>query len=238
MFGQDGPGFGELWRQAMSSTRAGYDLLAPKFDATPFRTPDALLEAVAGHLRAGPRIGSLLDVCCGTGAAVGHLGGLAERAVGLDFSPGMLSEARRRLGDDPVELVLGDAMALPYEAEFDLITSFGAFGHIQPPQQAEFLRGVRRALKPGGRFVFVTAPPPGLTRPAFWVYRGFNAAMHVRNWLVDPPFMMFYFNFMLPDALARLIEAGFRTETIPLGFAPRPALQLVIGHREADDAAR
>ncbi|MGD0243212.1 MAG: hypothetical protein ABSB59_23265 [Streptosporangiaceae bacterium] len=46
----------------------GYDLLAPKFDRTPFRTPDSELDATAGALgRLGP-FGAGLDVCCGTGA--------------------------------------------------------------------------------------------------------------------------------------------------------------------------
>jgi len=34
--------------QALSSVEGGYDLLAPKFDHTPFRTPDGMLDAVAG----------------------------------------------------------------------------------------------------------------------------------------------------------------------------------------------
>ena len=39
MFHPQGPTFWELARQALSSTQRGYDLLAPKFDFTPFRTP-------------------------------------------------------------------------------------------------------------------------------------------------------------------------------------------------------
>ena len=40
MFHAKGPTFWELAVQALSSTEHGYDLLAPKFDYTPFRTPD------------------------------------------------------------------------------------------------------------------------------------------------------------------------------------------------------
>ena len=47
MFHPQGPTFFELASQALSSTRQGYDLLAPKFDFTPFRTPDLILECVA-----------------------------------------------------------------------------------------------------------------------------------------------------------------------------------------------
>ena len=65
MFLSEGPTFLELARQALSSTQRGYDLLAPKFDRTPFRTPDEILAAMVAAL--GPS-GRALDLCCGTGA--------------------------------------------------------------------------------------------------------------------------------------------------------------------------
>ena len=39
MFSPQGPSLRELAIQALSSVEDGYDLLAPKFDHTPFRTP-------------------------------------------------------------------------------------------------------------------------------------------------------------------------------------------------------
>ena len=47
MFHEKGPTLRELAEQALSSTDHGYDLLASKFDYTPFRTPDAMLERAA-----------------------------------------------------------------------------------------------------------------------------------------------------------------------------------------------
>ena len=47
MFGPEGPSLRELAVQALSSVEHGYDLLAPKFDHTPFRTPGRVLDAVA-----------------------------------------------------------------------------------------------------------------------------------------------------------------------------------------------
>ena len=70
MFHANGPSFFELAVQALSSTERGYDLLAPKFDYTPFRTPDVILDKVAQHLAPLGPFGSGLDVCCGTGAAM------------------------------------------------------------------------------------------------------------------------------------------------------------------------
>lgn len=68
MFSAQGPSLRELAVQALSSVEHGYDLLAPKFDHTPFRTPDGILDAAAGALRSLGPFGAGLDVCCGTGA--------------------------------------------------------------------------------------------------------------------------------------------------------------------------
>src|SRR4051812_19535072 len=69
----DGPTFFELMRQALVSTERGYDLIAPRFDYTPFRTPDPVLEAMMFAIGGERAIDSALDVCCGTGAAMRHL---------------------------------------------------------------------------------------------------------------------------------------------------------------------
>ena len=158
MYHPEGPTFFELMRQALASTERGYDLIAPKFDHTPFRTPDPVVEAMMTAIRADSAkrpIRAALDVCCGTGAAMRQLRAICkERVVGLDFSQGMLDEARRRVGEAPgdatVDLVRGDALALPFDAEFDVVTSVGAFGHILPEDEDRFVAGIARALRPGG----------------------------------------------------------------------------------------
>src|SRR5260370_10275155 len=119
-----GASVSELAVQPLSSTQKGYALLAPKFDYTPFRTPDEILEAVAAQLAPFGPFGSGLDVCCGTGAGMHLLRPLCrERVVGIDASQGMLEVCRQRLADAPgsaaLELVRGDALALPFAAEFD-----------------------------------------------------------------------------------------------------------------------
>src|SRR5881227_3429906 len=100
MFHPKGPTFWELAVQALSSTERGYDLLAPKFEYTPFRTPDEVLAKVADYLRTLGPINSALDICCGTGAGLRFLRPFChDRAVGLDVSAGMLTEARRLTAD-------------------------------------------------------------------------------------------------------------------------------------------
>ena len=237
MFHPHGPTFFELARQALSSTRRGYDLLAPKFDYTPFRTPDWVLEAIAPQIGAAGSVGSALDVCCGTGGAMRMLRPLCrERVVGIDFSPGMLEVARQKTADSPgdaaFEFVNGDVLEMTFDAEFDVATCFGACGHILPRDEPRFVEGIRQALKPGGRFVFVTCYPPPVWSRRYLLSRGFNAAMHVRNLLIRPPFVMFYLTFLLPGVRTLLEAHGFEVvEKDGLFRGEWRELQLVVATR-------
>lgn len=210
MFHRNGPTFFELAQQALSSTERGYDLLAPKFDYTPFRTPQFLLELVRAHLQKLAPFDRILDVCCGTGAAMATLRPLCRRqVVGLDFSRGMLAVARERTSSAPgeasVEFVRGDALAMPFGPVFDLAVCFGALGHIHRQDEPRFAAEIVRVLQPGGRFVFVTSYLPPKRCARYWLARAFNGAMHVRNVLWRPPFIMYYLTFLLPEA-AELFE--------------------------------
>ncbi len=107
---------------------------------------DPLLDA----LEVGPGT-RLLEVACGTG----HLACVAaERgaaAVGMDFVPGMVAEARRR--HPGVEFREGDAEALPFaDASFDAVVCSFGLHHFGRPQNA--LAEAYRVLVPGGRYGF------------------------------------------------------------------------------------
>jgi ubiquinone/menaquinone biosynthesis C-methylase UbiE len=240
MFHPEGPTFIELAEQALSSTARGYDLLAPKFDHTPFRTPQVILDAVADQLRPRAPFGSALDICCGTGAAMAVLRPLCrERVVGIDVSRGMLEVGRRNLADAPgtaaLEFVRGDALAMPFGSEFDVAVCFGALGHIQRRDEPRFVAEVARVLRPGGRFVFVTSYKPPAWSLRNWMAHGFNVAMAVRNALFSPPFIMYYLTFLLPAARRLLEKQGFVVEERELGLARLPPeLRLVIATRRAD----
>ncbi len=229
MFHRDGPTFLELAKQALSSTERGYDLLAPKFDLTPFRTPDSVLAPMAAALGPADRA---LDVCCGTGAGIAALRPHCREVTGVDFSAGMLTEARRRAdatSGAPVRLVRADARALPFEGEFDLAICVGALGHFVGRDQDLFLEGVARSLKPGGRFAIVTAGPISPFSPGVWIARAFNAAMHVRNAIRKPEFVMFYLTFLLPDVLPMLERHGLVPEVRKGVFSgPLRGLTLVV----------
>ncbi|MFJ7962760.1 class I SAM-dependent methyltransferase [Streptomyces sp. NPDC096324] len=250
MFTPQGPTLRELAVQALSSIEHGYDLLAPKFDHTPFRTPDAILEAVGSALEPMGPFATGLDLCCGTGAGVEVLRDLCRDSVtGVDISAGMLAVGRSRLGTGKqaspaggsgapsVAFVRADARALPFGPEFDLVVSFGAFGHFLPRELPGLFSGVRAVLRPGGRFAFPIMAPPRADSPWYWALLGFDTVMRVRNAVRRPTFVMYYRTFRLGDVERELARAGFRTELHALNeFGRRrdgsPRARMVVATRE------
>ncbi len=223
--------------QALSSVERGYDLLAPKFDHTPFRTPASVLDATVEALSGLGPFEAGLDVCCGTGAGLTVLEPLCEgRRTGVDFSAGMLAQARA--AHPGATLVRADARALPFADGFDLAVSFGALGHFLPAERPALFDGIRRALRPGGLFALVVGVPPPLTSPAHWVTLGFDVVMRVRNAVWRPPFVMYYRTSPIPALRADLTAAGFTVRSAPLPVAARvldggPRFELLLARKPA-----
>ncbi|MGW7612130.1 class I SAM-dependent methyltransferase [Streptomyces sp. NPDC054766] len=298
MFTPQGPTLRELAVQALSSIEHGYDLLSPKFDHTPFRTPDAILEAVGRALAPIGPFGAGLDLCCGTGAGMEVLRDLCRESVtGVDISTGMLTVGHSRFGADDspssavrcaddslssavrcaddslspevrcaddslspevrcagggpssavrrddgppsVAWVRGDARALPFAPAFDLVVSFGAFGHFLPRELPGLFAGVHAVLRPGGRFAFPVMAPPRPGSPWYWALLGFDTVMRVRNAVRRPTFVMYYRAFRLDDVERELARAGFRTELHALTeFGRRrdgsPRARMVVATRDED----
>ncbi|MDX3452331.1 class I SAM-dependent methyltransferase [Streptomyces sp. ME02-8801-2C] len=236
MFSPEGPTIRELAVQALSSVEHGYDLLAAKFDHTPFRTPDTILDAVTSALGPLGTFDDGLDLCCGTGAGLAVLERVCRGSVtGIDISAGMLEVARQRKGtgegaEGPrVFLVRGDARALPFASApsaapaFDLVVSFGAFGHFLPDELPGLFAQVHSVLRQGGRFAFPIVAPARPGTPAYWALLGFDTVMRVRNAVWRPPFVMYYRDFRLADVRRELTHAGFDVETVALPeFGRRP----------------
>jgi ubiquinone/menaquinone biosynthesis C-methylase UbiE len=131
------------------------------------RKPSGLLGQMAGHgMSWGHRshtawvLGYLdvqpadrvLDIGCGGGMAIKLIAKVAVDGfvAGLDHSPGMVEQARRRnaaaIRAGRVEIVLGDVVALPYDdASFDTVISVQTFYFWLDPIQS--LREVRRVLR-------------------------------------------------------------------------------------------
>jgi SAM-dependent methyltransferase len=239
MFSPEGPSLRELAVQALSSVERGYDLLAPKFDHTPFRTPESVLDAVASALRRTGPFDAGLDLCCGTGAGVDVLARVCRHSVtGVDFSAGMLAVARERVRSDGpcVSWVRADARALPFGPAFDLVVSFGAFGHFLPRELPGLFAQVHSVLRPGGCFAFPVVAPPRPASRAYWMLLAFDAVMRVRNAVWRPPFVMYYRAFRMGDVRRELERAGFGVELQALPeFGRRrdgsPRVRMVVARR-------
>jgi ubiquinone/menaquinone biosynthesis C-methylase UbiE len=235
VFSPQGPSLRELARQALSSVEDGYDLLAPKFDHTPFRTPDGVLDATANALRPLGPFGRGLDVCCGTGAGMRVLKPMCQGPVtGVDFSTGMLAQAHSAYPD--TEWVRADVRALPFAEAFDLAVSFGALGHLLPAERPALFAGLYRALRPGGLFAFPVGAPQPVTSGWYWALLGFDLAMRVRNAVWRPPFVMYYRTWPLHAVRNDLTAAGFAVTTVPLTAPGRredgsPWCRLVLARR-------
>jgi SAM-dependent methyltransferase len=95
-----------------------------------------------------PRPGErILDVGCGDGALSEKLVHAGATVVGIDPAPDFVAAAIAR----GIDARQADAQALPFDQEFDAVFS-NAVLHWIPDLDAA-LRGIRRALKPDGRFV-------------------------------------------------------------------------------------
>jgi ubiquinone/menaquinone biosynthesis C-methylase UbiE len=238
VFSPQGPSLRELSIQALSSVERGYDLLAPKFDYTPFRTPDSILEATVDALSEAGPFGDGLDVCCGTGAGLKVLRTLCQgRITGVDFSAGMLGQART--AHPEATLVRADARALPLAGGFDLAVTLGALGHFLPTERSALFEGVYRALRPGGLFTIPIAAPPPLTSVSHWAMLGFDLAMRVRNAVWRPPFVMYYHTSPLPAVRDDLTAAGFTVRAVALTSLGRhqdgsPRCWIILAHKPAD----
>jgi ubiquinone/menaquinone biosynthesis C-methylase UbiE len=235
VFSPQGPSLRELCIQALSSVERGYDLLAPKFDHTPFRTPESILGPTAEALSELGPFADGLDVCCGTGAGMQVLEPLCQgRVTGVDFSAGMLAQARS--AHPGAEFLRADVRALALAEEFDLAVTFGALGHFLPSERPAVFEGVYRALRPGGLFAIPigTSSPP--TAVSYWVTLGFDVAMRVRNTVWRPPFVMYYRTTPLPAVRDDLTAAGFTVRTILLPVPgghqhDSPRFQLILARR-------
>jgi SAM-dependent methyltransferase len=108
-------------------------------------------------LLALPAGAEILDVPCGAGRLALSLAGRGYRLTGVDWSSEFLTHARSR---DPVQQVdweQRDMRNLPWEGKFDGAFCVGnSFGYLDDEGNAAFLRAVRAALKPGGRFILET----------------------------------------------------------------------------------
>lgn len=141
--------------------RCEFSALQPNPDGTPLR---------------------ILEVCIGTGVNVGlvhhHLpAGVSAEYWGIDLSDGMMAVCRKKLrkqGFDSVQLVQGDAHALPFaDASFDRVFHVGAIGNFGSPAKA--LAEMARVAKPNTPIVVVDEQLDPSRSHNLWVKAWFKA---------------------------------------------------------------
>jgi trans-aconitate methyltransferase len=89
----------------------------------------------------------ILDLGCGDGVLTAELAGAGANVTGVDSSEDFIAAARAR----GLDARLMDGQSLTFDSEFDAVFSNAAL-HWMTDAPA-VVRGVARALKPGGRFV-------------------------------------------------------------------------------------
>ncbi len=101
----------------------------------------------------------VLDLCCGMGRHALALAEAGYRVTGVDLSPVLLKEARAFDMNNRIRWIESDMRLLPNDemfiAGFDVVVNlFTSFGYFEEDgEQLKVLRQIRRALKPGGRFI-------------------------------------------------------------------------------------
>jgi demethylmenaquinone methyltransferase / 2-methoxy-6-polyprenyl-1,4-benzoquinol methylase len=136
------------------------------------RWRSAMVDALG--LRGGERV---LDVATGTGLVAAEVLSRGECSiVAVDQSPAMLAAARARFASRPgapVELLQGEAEALPFEDEsFDAVSFTYLLRYVDDPPAT--MRELARVLRPGGSIGSVEfgVPPSAPARAAWRLYTG------------------------------------------------------------------
>jgi SAM-dependent methyltransferase len=92
---------------------------------------------------------TVCDLGCGSGHVGAHLQSLGLQVIGIDLSPGMVNEARRRY--PRVRYEVGDMLDLKLEDNsLGGIVVLYSIIHLRREELVEAFRGMSRVLKPGG----------------------------------------------------------------------------------------
>jgi uncharacterized protein YceH (UPF0502 family) len=136
--------------------RAAYDAVAGTYaealsdELTELPFEAWLLDRVAAHADGGP----VVEVGCGPGHVTAYLADRGAEATGIDLSPEMVAEARRRFPDGTYEV--GDLRRLmrPTTAPgWSAVLAWYSLIHLAPSELPGAVESLARPLVPGGLLV-------------------------------------------------------------------------------------
>ena len=122
----------------------------------------------------------ILEAGCGTGKNTAFLTGIGRQILALDFSPGMLRQAKAKIDSDQVFFVVAD-LTKPWpckDESFELIVCNLVLEHIED-LDAVFAQ-VSRAVKAGGQFFLSELHP-------FRQYKGKKANFRREDEAIEIP---------------------------------------------------
>jgi trans-aconitate 2-methyltransferase len=158
--------------------------------------------------KAGERI---LDLGCGTGHLTAQIAESGARVVGVDRSPEMIQAAREAY--PKLKFEVADARELRFEEEFDAVFSNAVLHWIHEPVRV--IQGVRRALRPGGRFAAEFGGKGNIAK----MKRGFDEALaHVSKSMASEVNPWYYPS--VSEYAALLEQNGFEVRFITLFDRP------------------
>ena len=152
-------------------TKLNYDQIASDYnqrypDSQTWDRGQALLK-LASQLKAK----TILEVGSGTGFWLNLLHQVTPRLYGLDFSAGMISQARKQPA--PIKLTRGTATQLPYQSgTFDLLYCVDAIHHFG--DHRAFIAEAFRVLKKGGALAVLGHDPHEAGEGSWYIYNYFE----------------------------------------------------------------
>ncbi|NOT05051.1 MAG: class I SAM-dependent methyltransferase [Anaerolineales bacterium] len=177
-------------------TKLNYDQIAPDYnqrypDSQPWERGQALLN-LASQLKAK----TILEAGSGTGFWLNMLHQVTPRLYGLDFSAGMIAQARKQPA--PIKLTRGTATQLPYQSgTFDLLYCVDAIHHFG--DHRAFIAEAFRVLKKGGALAIIGHDPHEVDPSNWYIYNYFDSVYEtdlrrypsgksVVNWMIADGF--------------------------------------------------
>jgi trans-aconitate methyltransferase len=156
----------------------------------------------------------VLDIGSGDGKLTAEIARRVPdgHVLGVDNAPSMVEFARQTHADlTNLSFLLADAQALHLAAEFDVAFSNSTLHWI--PDHPAVLRGLSRALKPGGR-MFLSMSGRGTAAVVLSVIYGLAEHEPWRRWLADVHVPWYFYG---PEEYrVWLPDAGFLTQRVEL----------------------